>query len=64
MMSSSLRLLKACFSLAEVIGLSPEGRGVPEAHVTIANEFLEIIPEPKGADILDLNEIAPIHTKK
>ena len=53
-----------CLIPAEVIGLSPEGRGVPEAHVTIANEFLEIIPEPKGADILSLNEIAPIHTKK
>lgn len=49
---------------AEVIGMSPEGRGVPEAHVTVANEFLEAIPEPKGAEIQDLNEIAPIHTKK
>ena len=44
--------------------MSPEGRGVPEAHVTVANEFLETIPEPRGADILSLSEIAPVHTKK
>jgi len=46
-----------------VIGLSSEGRGVAEAHVSVANEYLDAIPAPAGDDIFALNELAPGYTK-
>lgn len=44
---------------AEVIGLSPEGRGQLEAHVTVPNEWLKMLPPLTDDDRRALDEIAP-----
>ena len=38
--------------------LSPDGRGVPEAHVKLPTELLGAFPEPAGDDARFLQEIA------
>ena len=44
---------------AEVVGLSPEGRGVLEALVTIPNDYLDQIPAPDAQDLRALEELSP-----
>lgn len=46
----------------DVVGLSPEGRGVQEAVVSIPNEFLARIPPPSPADMRALSELSPSGT--
>ncbi|KAK9832037.1 hypothetical protein WJX81_000535 [Elliptochloris bilobata] len=43
----------------QVIGLSPEGRGMLEAHVTVPNEWLALLPPLTDEDRRVLEEIAP-----
>ena len=35
-----------------------------EAHITVANEFLDAIPPPAGDDVFALNDLAPGYSKK
>jgi len=46
-------------SHAGVVGLSPEGRGVMEALVTIPNDYLEYVPAPNAQDLRSLEELSP-----
>ena len=42
-----------------VVGLSPEGRGIMEALVTVPNDYLEQIPPPDAQDLRALEELSP-----
>ncbi|CAL5229354.1 g12665 [Coccomyxa viridis] len=42
-----------------VVGLSPEGRGIMEALVTVPNDYLEQIPAPDAQDLRALEELSP-----
>lgn len=49
---------------AEVVGLSPDGRGQLEAHVTVPNEWLAALPPLTDADRAALEDIAPYVGRK
>jgi len=48
--------------LADVVGLSPEGRGVMEAVVSIPNDYLAAVPPPSADDLRALAELSPSGT--
>ena len=62
--SQLLMLAKGFHALAEVVGLSPEGRGELEAHVTVPNEWLKQLPPLTDEDKRSLEEIAPYVGRK
>ncbi|KAK9917600.1 hypothetical protein WJX75_006242 [Coccomyxa subellipsoidea] len=47
---------------SDVVGLSPEGRGVMEAVVSIPNQYLAQIPPPSPEDMRALAELSPSGT--
>jgi hypothetical protein len=55
---------KILIHCAEVIGLSPDGRGQLEAHVTVPNEWLAVLPPLTDADREALETIAPYVGRK
>ena len=55
---------QGCACLAEVVGLSPEGRGELEAHVSVPNEWLKQLPPLTDEDKRSLEEIAPYVGRK
>lgn len=59
-----LGIIEAVLALAEVVGLSPEGRGELEAHVTVPNEWLQQLPPLTDEDKRSLEEIAPYVGRK
>ena len=50
------------FATADVVGLSPEGRGLMEAVVSIPNQYLAQIPPPSPEDMRALVELSPSGT--
>ena len=58
------RMKKGRTCTAEVVGLSPEGRGELEAHVSVPNEWLKQLPPLTDEDKRSLEEIAPYVGRK
>ena len=54
--------LTGSYAAADVVGLSPEGRGVMEAVVSIPNQYLAQIPPPSPEDMRALAELSPSGT--
>lgn len=47
-----------CHPRPAALCLSPDGRGVPEAHVKLPTELLTAFPAPAGDDARYLQEVA------
>lgn len=62
--NSSFRTKHGRACPAEVVGLSPEGRGELEAHVSVPNEWLKQLPPLTDEDKRSLEEIAPYVGRK